>query len=125
MSELFSQQSNPPFGQKAASSPPPQKRSAPIITEKKKKNNLPILLGVLALLLGGGGWYLWATFFSKQISILDIQEGNKKVHVKNVDWQQTIFANPIFTSLSEPLEEPPVAGTSEGNPNPFTHRVKK
>ncbi|MEK7618784.1 MAG: hypothetical protein AAB416_00910 [Patescibacteria group bacterium] len=124
MSDLFPQQPNFSIGQKA-DSPLPQKKSAPVITVKKKKNNLPILLGFLALLLIGGGWYLWTAVLSKQISILDIQEGNKKVQVKSIDWQQTIFANPVFTSLSEPLEEPPIAGTSEGNPSPFTHRVKK
>ena len=90
----------------------------------KEKEQPPILLGFLALLLIGGGWYLWTAVLSKQISILYIQEGNKKVQVKSIDWQQTIFANPVFTSLSEPLEEPPIAGTSEGNPSPFTHRVK-
>lgn len=100
-------------------------KKLPIITEKKKKSNLPLLLGLLALILIGGGWYLWSTILSKQSSILDIQEGSKKVQIKNVNWQKDVFEHPVFTSLEDSQEEPLVAGTSEGNPNPFTRKLRK
>lgn len=100
-------------------------KKLPLITKKKKKSNLPLLLGLLVLILVGGGWYLWSTILSKQSSILDIQEGSKKVQIKNVDWQKDVFEHPVFTSLEDSQEEPLVAGTSEGNPNPFTRKLKK
>lgn len=115
--------SNPLAGPSRTAAMPAKK--APIITEKKKKSKLPLLFGILALILLGGGWYLWSTILSKQMSILDIQEGSKKVQIKKVDWQKNVFEHPVFTSLDDSQEEPLVAGTSGGNPNPFTRKLKK
>lgn len=92
--------------------------------EPKKKSNTPLFLGILILTLVGGSVYLVYFYLPKLMSELTIEQQNKKVQIKDSDWETMLFKSPVFTSL-QPSPSLPLDTTSgSGNPNPFAKRLK-
>lgn len=95
------------------------------IKKSKKKGNLPMLITVLVLLLGGFGAYMGYRYYPELTQGFDIHEQDKKVQIKDVDWEKSVFQHPVFQALKEQRAVSFEPGAGDGNPNPFAKKLKK
>lgn len=98
--------------------------SASLPKKEAKKNNSSLLLGVLLVLLGVAGYLVYPKI-TELTEGRSIVESQKKVQIKDVDWKQKVFENPVFQSLKPTQEVPLDTNLDGGNPSPFVKKVKQ
>lgn len=70
------------------------------------------------LLCGYGGYYLYQTYGPKPQPASSIATEKKKLPIKKVDWEKTVYEDPFFLSLKEQMPSQATVGTI-GNKEPF------
>ena len=89
----------------------------------KSSNTTSLLLLVGFIVLAAAGWFAY-TQFAPAPATGGLAVTGEQVSIAKKNWQNEIYANPVFTSLKSPLTAPLTAGR-KGNPAPFAEEVKK
>lgn len=89
---------------------------------KKKRTNSRLLIGVFVILCGYGGYYIYQLYGPKPQSVSSIAAEKKKLPIKKVDWEKTVYEDPFFLSLKEQMPSQ-ITVDKIGNKEPFV--VKK
>ena len=81
-----------------------------------------ILCVISAVLFGGGG--LAAKILSDRgATPLQMQEAKRKIPIKKIDWEKTLFSAPQMQGFQQAIEMPLEVETStQGNPAPFERK---
>lgn len=88
---------------------------------KSSRQSLFIIGGICIVVALGIYWYFSRT--PSQDSQESSQTKQKELPLKQVNWQKTLYEDPTFQSLKNPLKAPLEVGTS-GNPDPFQVKIK-
>lgn len=91
--------------------------------QKNKRTNSKLLIGVFVLLCGYGGWYLYQIYGPKQHAVSSLLAEKKKLPIKKIDWEKTVYEDPFFLSLKEQMSSQMVIDKI-GNKEPFVTKKR-
>ena len=90
---------------------------------KKKRTNSRLLIIVFLLLCGYGGWYMYGIYGPKPPFVPLVAEEKKKLPIKKIDWEKTVYEDPFFLSLKEQMSSQVIVD-KVGNKEPFVTKKK-
>ncbi|MBI2644878.1 hypothetical protein HYW94_01730 [Candidatus Uhrbacteria bacterium] len=91
--------------------------------QKKKRTNSAALGVIFVLLAGYAGYYFYQIYGPKSSAPVSIVVEKKKLPIKKIDWEKTVYEDPFFLSLKEQM---PTQMTVDkiGNKEPFVTKKK-
>lgn len=82
------------------------------------------MLGVIfVILLGYAGYYFYQIYGPKPQTTLTIPAEKKKIPIKKVDWEKTVYEDPFFLSLKDQMPSQVIVDKI-GNKEPFAAKKK-
>jgi len=95
----------------------------PQLYPKKKRTNSLALTVIFVLLLGYAGYYFYQMYGPKPQTAISVSAEKKKLPIKKIDWEKTVYEDPFFLSLKEQMPTQITVGTI-GNKEPFVIKKK-
>jgi len=90
---------------------------------KKKRTNSTALVGIFVLLCGYAGYYFYGIYGPKIKSTTSIVVEKKKLSIKKINWEKTVYEDPFFLSLKDQMSVQ-VTVDKIGNKEPFAVKKK-